>query len=227
LRFYLESIHREGRIIAALPFLTDFQDGESWASFDTAEAHNDILTMVRSLPPIMPSTPEVIHLPHIELGTPPVEPQQPQQEKPMANDKWERSIAFVLRMEGGLSTDPNDPGNYVNGRFVGTKYGISAASYPNLDIPNITIEQAKSIYFNDYWVRSGANLLSFPLCLAVFDLAVNGGVGRAEQALNEAGHDFVKFMAWRIAWYTRINNFERYGRAWIRRCAELMNEAVR
>lgn len=143
------------------------------------------------------------------------------------SDNWTRSINFVLGQEGGLSFDPNDPGNYVNGKFVGTKYGISAAAHPELDIPNLTLDRAKAIYFKDYWVPSGASDLPFPLCLAVLDLAVNGGVGRAQQASNEAGHDFVKYMAWRMNWYTRLNQFNLYGPAWIRRCAALMNEAAK
>lgn len=146
-------------------------------------------------------------------------------DKPKESFNWQRSIDFVLRWEGGLSSDPNDLGNYVDGKFVGTKYGISARSYPNLDIVNLTLEQAKEIYYNDYWLRSGADNLSWPLCLAHFDLAVNGGIGRAQEALQESGNSFVRYMAWRIAWYARLNQFELYGRAWIRRCSDLMLEA--
>lgn len=137
------------------------------------------------------------------------------------------SIAFVLGQEGGLSTDPNDAGNYVNGVFVGTKYGISASAHPGLDIVNLTIEQAQEIYRTQYWQASGANTMPWPMCLAHLDLAVNGGVGRAQQALDEAGPDFIRYMAWRIAWYTRLAQFDIYGRQWIRRCAELMQEATR
>lgn len=140
---------------------------------------------------------------------------------------WERSIDFVLSMEGGLSSDPNDPGNYVDGRFVGTKYGISANAHPNVDIVNLTVEQAKQIYKDSYWGPSGASALEWPMCLAVMDLAVNGGVGRAKEALKASGHDFVKYMAWRIKWYSNLKDFDRYGSAWVRRCAALMYEATK
>lgn len=146
---------------------------------------------------------------------------------PQPVDNWQRSIEFVLKQEGGLSIDPNDPGNYVNGVFVGTKFGISANAHPNVDIVNLTVEQAKDIYRQSYWGPSGASALPWPLCLAVMDLAVNGGVGTAQRALKEAGHDFVRFMAWRLRWYCSIDNFERYGRAWIKRCSELMMEAAK
>lgn len=165
-------------------------------------------------------SPEPLPAPQPAAPKPPSAPQSEQ-------EAFDRVMAFVLRMEGGLSTDPNDPGNYVNGRFVGTKYGISANAHPDVNIVNLTVEQAKEIYRQSYWIPSGASALPFPLCLAVMDLAVNGGVGTAQRALKEAGHDFIRYMAWRIAWYTRIDNFERYGRAWIRRCSELMLEASR
>lgn len=142
-----------------------------------------------------------------------------------SSDCWQRSIEFVLEQEGGLSTDPNDPGNYVNGKFVGTKYGISANAHPDVDIVNLTVEQAKQIYKESYWIPSGAANLDWPMCLAVMDLAVNGGVGRAQQALNEAGPDFSEYMAWRNDWYTKLDSFDRYGRAWIRRTSDLMREA--
>lgn len=144
-----------------------------------------------------------------------------------AEQAWQRSIAFVLKEEGGLSTDKNDPGNYVNGVFVGTNFGISANAHPGVDIVNLTVEQAKAIYRDSYWISSGASQLPWPMCLAVMDLAVNGGVGRAKEALKESGHDFVKYMAWRIDWYTRIKDFGRYGVAWVRRCSRLMVEATK
>lgn len=159
----------------------------------------------------------------LKVSAPTPSPAAPSNEQ----EAFERTMAFVLKEEGGLSTDPNDPGNYVNGRFVGTKYGISANAHPDVDILNLSVEQAKTIYRNSYWISSSASALPWPLCLAVMDLAVNGGVGRAKEALNATGHDFVKYMAWRIRWYTTIPNFDRYGPAWIRRCSRLMDESVK
>lgn len=219
------------RFVGCCVFASDFASHE-WYSFDVEPAYQAILAT--HIPDMEPVKTQLPYIPNAK-PTPEVEPSMQNAiddrwQRLEAEDKrenWERSIPFVLRQEGGLSTDPNDPGNYVNGVFVGTKYGISANAHPGVDIVNLTVEQAKEIYFKDYWGPSGAATLPWPLCLAVFDLAVNGGVGRAQQALKETGHDFVKFMAWRIAWYTRIENFDRYGRAWIRRCSELMTEATK
>lgn len=64
------------------------------------------------------------------------------------NYNFTRSIAFVLSVEGGLVNNPADPGGL-------TKYGISQRSYPDLDIRNLSIEDAKEIYFRDYWTPAG------------------------------------------------------------------------
>lgn len=55
-------------------------------------------------------------------------------------------LAFnhLMKYEGGYVNDPDDPGGE-------TKYGISKRSYPNLDIKNLTEEQAKSIYLREWW----------------------------------------------------------------------------
>jgi hypothetical protein len=140
---------------------------------------------------------------------------------------WQRAVDFTLRIEGGLSTDRDDPGNYrPDGTFGGTKYGISARSYPDLDIPNLTKEQAIEIYRRDYWTPSGAERLECPLAMAVFDQAVNGGVDSARQLLAESGENYRRFMAERIRWYTKLSAFERYGRAWMRRIADLLRETA-
>jgi lysozyme family protein len=35
----------------------------------------------------------------------------------------------------------------------GTKFGISSAAYPNLDIKNLTRDDAIKIYYYDYWLK--------------------------------------------------------------------------
>lgn len=95
--------------------------------------------------------------------------------------KWARCIDFVLQHEGGFQNRADDPGNWTGGRvgkgtLVGTRYGISAASYPTLDIKNLIVAQAANIYRRDYYAASGCDLLPYPLALTVFDACVNQGV---------------------------------------------------
>lgn len=77
---------------------------------------------------------------------------------------FDEAIGTVLENEGGYNDDPLDPG----GR---TKYGISQRSYPNVDIKNLTMQQAEDIYRRDFWLFSG--LTSQPVATKLFDAYVN------------------------------------------------------
>lgn len=68
----------------------------------------------------------------------------------------------------------------------GTKYGISAASYPHLDIKNLTLSEAHAIYLGDYWTPARCPEQSCRLALVMFDAAVNNGVSRATRFLQTA-----------------------------------------
>jgi lysozyme family protein len=97
----------------------------------------------------------------------------------------------VVGVEAGLSTDPSDPGNWTGGAvnkgtLKGTKYGISAAQYPTLDIVNLTLSQAQAIYQSDYWNAVSGDSLPWPLALYVFDCAVNQGQETARKLLQQA-----------------------------------------
>jgi len=66
-------------------------------------------------------------------------------------DPFWRALSPVLKEEGGLSLDRHDKGNWTGervgvGALKGTKYGIAASSYPDLDIRHLTVEQAGAIY---------------------------------------------------------------------------------
>lgn len=89
---------------------------------------------------------------------------------------FDRAFANTLGHEGTLSTDRDDPGNYTTeGVFKGTKYGISARAYPNIDIENLTLEKAKQIYRLDFWEKPGFDKLPEAVGIQVFDGAVNSG----------------------------------------------------
>jgi hypothetical protein len=66
------------------------------------------------------------------------------------------------------------------GELRATKYGISAAQYPTLDIRDLTLPGAKTIYFRDYWTPLGLDRIdSEPISEEVFDTGVNMGRGTA------------------------------------------------
>ena len=62
----------------------------------------------------------------------------------------------VLGHEGGFQADPRDRGNWTGGEvgkgeLKGTKYGLAAMTYHELDIPALTLAEAKAIYRRDWW----------------------------------------------------------------------------
>ncbi len=83
---------------------------------------------------------------------------------------FEEAIPKVMANEGGLSNNPADPGGE-------TKYGISHASYPNVDIANLTLAGAEAIIKASYWRFD--NVDSQEVATKLLDMAVNLGLGRA------------------------------------------------
>lgn len=109
----------------------------------------------------------------------------------MAAMNWDAAFKEIIGHEGGLSLDPNDPGNWTGGkvnagRLNGTKFGISAASYPHIDIKALHISDAKAIYRRDFWGQLRCDALPSGIDLVVFDLGVNGGTGRGAGFLQKA-----------------------------------------
>jgi lysozyme family protein len=85
----------------------------------------------------------------------------------------------LIQNEGGYVNHPNDKGGE-------TKYGISKQSYPELDIENISVDDAKLIYFNDFWNKNACSSLPLSLACKVFDLSVNLGPKTAATLLQRA-----------------------------------------
>ncbi len=111
----------------------------------------------------------------ITLNLPPKEEAVPQM------SSFDRAMEFVLRWEGGLVDHESDPGGLTN-------FGIAKRSHPDVDIKNLTEEQAKEIYRADYWDKIKGDQLPAAVAVAVMDYAVNSGVTRASRALQRVVH---------------------------------------
>ncbi len=194
----------DSRVEGVCLYMTDYHS-DQWKSFDTTPAHEQLLA-AKGVRPMKVYAPA--ERPTVPSGT-----------------NWERAIAWILKWEGGFQNNPADVGNYYQGKLIGTKYGISAASWAHLyDIPNLTIEQAKDIYFVHYWQASGAHTLAWPLCLLVMDTAVLHGTGTARGWLKEVGSNPYAFAAKRLRVYTGLKNWKEFGAGWVNRTANLLAE---
>lgn len=130
------------------------------------------------------------------------------------------AVAFTLSKEGGFVDHPLDKGGP-------SKYGISQNAYPHLDIKNLTVEQAKDIYYADYWLKARCYLHDYPKNLCLFDIAVISGVGRA-LAMREM--DALSLVVEQSEFYTGLSTFNTFGWGWLRRnnaLQRLVNEVVR
>ena len=151
---------------------------------------------------------------------------------------FDRALDIVLRHEGGYVNDPRDPGGETN-------WGISKRAYPDLDIRNLTREQASDIYWRDYWNKLRPNDLPEELAIALFDAAVNQGVSKAIRllqralgvaqdgvvggntlaAVNRTRDVLARFTAERAIAYANTANFDVYARGWLRRAISTALEA--
>lgn len=155
--------------------------------------------------------------------------------------------------EGGFTDNPKDPGNWTSGKCgvgacKGTKFGVAANSYPDLDIKNLTEDDCRAIYKRDYWAPIHGDELPSQVAFSVYDSAVNHGVSRAIKFLQMAAGvaadgkigsntlaavkamnpmDLVlKFNAVRLDFYVSLSTFKTFGGGWVRRVAQNLRYAA-
>jgi lysozyme family protein len=170
---------------------------------------------------------------------------------------FDQAFAIVVGHEGGYCAEHADPGNWTGGaigkgELHGTKFGVSAAAYPALDIAGLTLNQARDIYRRDYWDRMSGDALPLPLALLVFDAAVNNGlrhaacwlqmaagvapdgvIGPATLAALDAGvagHDgaalCAEFLAQRMVFMASLPTWRSFGLGWARRLCALPYQSI-
>jgi hypothetical protein len=129
-----------------------------------------------------------------------------------------RALPVLFKFEGGYANHPSDPGGE-------TKYGISKRAYPDLDIANLTPQDAAEVYWRDYWLPSKAGDRTWPFSLYIFDSAVNHGLKRTRRLLVASGEDAAKFLDCREVLYHDIVRKRPHSmtflKGWLRRLQHL------
>jgi lysozyme family protein len=98
----------------------------------------------------------------------------------MYSSKFLKAFNYLSAHEGGYSNNAADVGGE-------TKYGISKRSYPNLDIKNLTRDQARKIYFCDFWLKGKYDdIIDENIAIKLFDLAVHTGISQANKLIQRA-----------------------------------------
>lgn len=148
---------------------------------------------------------------------------------------FERAAAFVMAQEGGYVNDVHDRGGE-------TKFGISKRQYPNEDIPNLTVNRARTLYRLDYWEPNRCGELPPHMALCVLDAAFHGGpairwlqqaVGAkidgvigpktiaAARACQDKPQAVRDMLAARQMRFVTLAEWQRYGLGWTRRVLAL------
>lgn len=139
---------------------------------------------------------------------------------------FDAALAITLGYEGGLADHPADPGGRTNrGVTQGTYDGWRRSQgQPTQAVDHITNEEVEAIYYQNYWLASGADKLPAALALAHFDWAVNAGVGQAAKTLAacQAADNPIKcYNDTREAFYRASRNFAIFGQGWLNRLASI------
>ena len=141
----------------------------------------------------------------------------------MKDENFEKMLKFVLQEEGGYVNDPHDRGGETNKGITHTTYDSYRKSkgLPTRSVKNITDDEVRDIYYNNYYKASGADKLSNPqLSLYVFDTAVNMGVSRAKEFLNKSNGNAEMFQKLRLAKYeefAKVPDQKQYLKTWTNR----------
>lgn len=94
-------------------------------------------------------------------------------------EEFKNYFEWLIPNEGSVfEDDPDDPGG-------ATKFGIDQRSHPNVNIRTLQRFQAQEIYWNDYWLKVGADKLKPGVAEVVCDIGVNNGTARAARWLQE------------------------------------------
>lgn len=92
---------------------------------------------------------------------------------------FEAAFTILIGHEGGYVSNAADPGGE-------TKYGISKRSYPQVNIANLSEDDARQIYKRDFWDKLELDNCDPALALIAFDAACNNGVSAATKWLQAA-----------------------------------------
>ncbi len=127
-------------------------------------------------------------------------------------------IDFVQKHEGGYVSNDSGKGP--------TNFGINQESNPDIDVKNLTKEQAAGIIKSRYADPIGADKMSPDMAMVSVDSAVNMGVAKTQKLLAEAANDPQKMIDLRRQEYQRLatENPAKYGASlpgWMSRMDDL------
>lgn len=145
----------------------------------------------------------------------------------------------LIGHEGGYVNDLQDPGGETN--WGVTKRTAQANGYTG-NMKTMTRQQAYEIYRRAFWLRYNCEQMPDAVTYQFFDAAVNHGFGNASRMLQRAvgvlddgiigkysleainrnpiSDTLMVLNGERLNFYTRLKNFDRFGKGWVNRVAQ-------
>jgi hypothetical protein len=128
--------------------------------------------------------------------------------------KWEWS----KRSDGGYTNDPVDPGGE-------TKFGVAKKFHPEVDVKNLTLQQALEIYKKDYWDKYRCDDFEMPFAICVLDGYVQHKPVVQAKLIEDSDRDVATYIQLRRAFYQRLIDknpaLAKYKNGWNNRMTDL------
>ena len=116
-------------------------------------------------------------------------------------ETFDKAFEITIGLEGKPSNDPNDPGGF-------TIWGLSSRYNEGVS-PATTIEEAKVIYLEKYWIPAGCDDAPYPMDICLFDSQVNPqndpkwNFGGNKEILNMHPENWQEYLLFRMVRYMR------------------------
>ncbi len=129
----------------------------------------------------------------------------------------------LFKHEGGYMDHPRDPGGATNlGITLKTLSDWRGRAVSKHEVRTLKKAEATEIYRANYWNKISGDSLAAGPDAALFDVAVNSGVGRARQWAplakgNDAVADVKVICARRRSFFRSLKTFDVFGKGWMRR----------
>lgn len=148
-------------------------------------------------------------------------------------ENFAKSLALVLRAEGGYVDNPKDPGGPTNKGITLKTYQAFKPGVTKQDLQNISDEDVTDIYKKNYWDAVDGDMLATGIDYCVFDYAVNSGPSRANKARLQAGtvgivpvnEIIYKICSIRMDFLRKLPTFSVFGKGWEKRVTFVEEQA--
>jgi len=161
---------------------------------------------------------------------------------------FQRALQLVLKYEGGFVNDPRDPGGATNKGVTLSAYRLYVKKDGTVaDLKRISDAEVATVFRRHYWDEVQGDALPDGVDFAVFDFAINSGVGRASRYLQDvvgatadgqigpktlaavrsrpAPYVIDGLIAARLAFLKSLPTWATYGRGWASRVKSVRTEA--